>query len=91
MYTLDMDLGGKHLDWQVASAAQVLRTLETVFSAVEHLTLGYDRTFISSEWNNEADRGHWHWRGLLGSFEYVKTLHVEYKLVGQLSHALQPG
>jgi hypothetical protein len=89
MYTLDMDLGGKHLDWQVASAAQVLRTLETVFSAVEHLTLGYDRNFISSEWNNEADRSHW--RGLLGSFGNVKTLHVEYKLVGQLSHALQPG
>jgi hypothetical protein len=89
MYTLDMDLGGKHLGWQVASAAQVLRTLETVFSAVEHLTLGYNRNLISLEWNNQADRTHW--RGLLGPFGNVKTLRVEYELVGQLSRALQPG
>ena len=89
MYTLDMDLSGKHLDWQVVSAAQVLRTLETVFSAVEHLTLEYNRNFMSLEWNNQADRSHW--RGLLGSFGNVKTLRVEYELVGQLSRALQPG
>jgi hypothetical protein len=86
-----MLLGGRHLDWQVASAAQVFNTLGTVFSAVEHLTLEYasDRLSISSEWNNEADRGQW--RELLGSFGNVKTLFVDGELVGQLSCALQPG
>lgn len=31
MFSLDMVLGGRHLDWQVASTAQVLHTLSTVF------------------------------------------------------------
>jgi hypothetical protein len=84
-----MFLGGGHLDWQVASAAQVLHTLKAVFSAVEHLTLKYDRHSISSEWNNEADRTQW--RELFGLFGNVKTLCVDGELVGQLSRALLPG
>jgi hypothetical protein len=89
MYTLYMFLGGRHLDWQVASAAQVFHMLGTVFSAVEHLTLNYGRYSISSEWNDEADRIQW--RELLGSFGNVKTLRVERRLFKQLSRALQPG
>jgi hypothetical protein len=90
MCTVSMLLGGRHLDWQVASAAQVFNTLNAVFSAVEHLTLEYasDRISISSEWNNEADRTQW--RELLGSFGNVKTFFVDGELVGQLSCALQP-
>ena len=87
--TLYMVLGGKQLDWQVASAAQVIHTLGTVLSAVEHLTLEYSRRTISSEWNNEADPTQW--RELLGPFSNVKTLFVDDELVEQLSHALQPG
>ena len=86
--TLNMGLGGRHLDWQVVSAAQVLHTLKTVFSAVERLILGYKRPNISSEWNRQADRTHW--REFLGSFGKVKTLRVEYGLVEQVSRALQP-
>ena len=87
MYTLSMSLGGRHLDWQVASAAQVFNQLKTILSAVEHLTLKYDRRTKSS-WYAEADRTQW--RELLGSFAKVKTLFVSGDLVGQVSCALQP-
>ncbi|KAF8468671.1 hypothetical protein DFH94DRAFT_856853 [Russula ochroleuca] len=89
MFALCVHLGGRHLDWQVASAARVFHTLGTIFSAVDHLTLESDRHVMSSEWNNEADRTQW--RELLGSFVNVNTLSVGGELVGQLSHALQPG
>ena len=89
MYTLDMELGGRHLDWQVVSAAQILCALRKVFSTVEHLALEFGRPGVTSEWNNEADRTHW--RELLRSFGSVKTLFMGYGLVEQLSRALQPG
>ena len=89
LYTLSMELSGRNLDWEVASAAQVFHTLKTVFSAVEHLALEYARHNISSEWNNEADRTQW--RELFESFGNVKTLFVDGELVGQVSRALQPG
>ena len=85
----DMTLGGKHLDWQIVSAAQVFRAVGTIFSAVEHLALKYYRHNMSSEWNNQADRSHW--RKVLGSFEKVKTVSVDSVLVEQLSGALQVG
>jgi hypothetical protein len=88
MYTFSMFLAGKHLDWQVASAAQVFHTLEAVFTPVEHLFLTYDRHSISFEWNNEADRTQW--RELLGLFGNVKTIRVDGELVEQLSRALLP-
>ena len=40
MYILSVSLCGRDLDWQVPSAAQLCRTLRTVFSSVEHLTTG---------------------------------------------------
>jgi hypothetical protein len=43
MYSLAMELGGRHLDWQVVSAAQVSHALGTVFTEIEHLSLKYDR------------------------------------------------
>ena len=84
-----MELGGRHLDWQVVSAAQVFCAFRKALSAVEDLTLKYDRYGISPEWNNNADRTHW--RELLGSFGNVKTLSLDDGLVEQLSRALQPG
>ena len=89
MFTLVMAIGGRHLDWQVVSTAQVLQTLRTVFSEVEHLTLEYKRHLISLEWNNEADRTQW--RELLGIFDSVKTLLVDHELIEQISRSLRPG
>ena len=88
MFSLDMDLRAQDLDWQVVSAAQVFPALKTVFSAVEHLIIEYNRHNISSEWNRQPDRTYW--REFLGSFDKVKTLRVEYGLVEQVSRALQP-
>jgi hypothetical protein len=90
LYNLDIELDARHLDWQVVSAAQVFNALKTGFSAVESLTLRYNRHKMSSEWNRQADRTYW--REFLGSFGKVKTLRVvEYELVEQVSRALQPG
>jgi hypothetical protein len=89
MYTFFMEIGGRRLDWQMVSAAQVFHAPGTVLSAVEHLTLEYTRHNISSEWNDEADRTHW--REFLGSFSNVKSLLVDRELVGQLSRALNHG
>jgi hypothetical protein len=87
-FTLEMTLGGRHLDWQVACTAQVFHTLRTAFSVLEHLTLQYRRRSVASEWNNKADRAQW--RKLLGSFDKVNTLHMDHELVEQLSRSLQP-
>ena len=89
LYTLSIGLGGKHLDWQVVSAAQVFPELKTLFSVMEHLFLNFNRRGMSSEWNRQADRSHW--GELLGSFGKVKTLFVGDRLVKQVSRALQPG
>ena len=90
LYNLGLEVGGRHLDWQVVSAAQVFQALSTVFSVVEDLTLNYSRgSSMSSEWNNEADRIHW--RKLLESFGKVKNFTVGKEFVEQLSGALQPG
>ena len=86
---LDLEFGGRYLDWQIVSAAQVFHALSTVCSVVEDLTLNYSRDHMSLEWNNQADRIHW--RKLLGSFGKVKNLTVNVGLIGQLSRALQPG
>jgi len=88
LFTFQMNLGGKHLDWQVACAAQAFHMLRERFSELEDLTLEYRRHSISSEWNDEADRTQW--RELLGSFNNLKTLCVDIELVGQLSRSLQP-
>ena len=66
VYTLTMALDGSHLD------SQIFHAIGTVFSAVEHLTLQYDRDLISSgsEWDNEADRTQW--RELFRTFRNVK-------------------
>ena len=89
LYAFSMELSGKPLDWQAVSAAQVFQARGTLLFAVEHLTLKYDRSNISSEWNRQADLSYW--REFLGSFDKVKTLRVEDGLVEQVSCALQPG
>jgi len=87
MYNFSLSIHCRDLDWQVVSGAQTFRSLRTVFSAVEHLTLEFFRYPISPEANNEVDRIHW--RELLMSFSNVKTLHVDDDFFGQISRCLQ--
>ena len=82
-----MAVDGSHLGWQVASAAQIFHEIETVFFAVEQLTLRYAGRVIYSEWDNQADRTQW--RELFRTFRNVKTLLLEEEFVGQVSRALQ--
>ena len=88
MLTLYLEVGCRHLDWQVSSAAQIFTALSPVFSAVVDLTLDYREHSLSSEWHNEAD--HAQWREFLGSFDNVKTLRVHNGLVKELSCSLLP-
>jgi len=77
----------KHLDWQVASAGQILNALRTIFTDVEDLSLVYWDSVKPSEWRYEAYRTQW--RGLLTPFSKVKTLRVDHELIGMLSCSLQ--
>ena len=85
VYALQLEVGCRGFDWQVASAAQIINTFRTPCSAVEHLTLEYGGNFKSSELPNGDDLVQW--RELLGSFDNVKTLSVFGCLVGALSRA----
>ena len=87
VYALHLEVGCRHFDWQVASAAQILNTLRTPFSAVERLTIENRGNFSSSEPPNEDDLVQW--RKLLGSFDNVKTLSVSSGLLGDLSFTLE--
>jgi len=89
MYAFYLEVGCRPVDWQVASAAHIFNALSTVFSAVDHLSLEYERYFISLEWNHEADREKW--RELLRSFGNVKVLRlgVGDDFTRQLSGSLQ--
>ena len=87
MYALSVHVACKHLDWQVASAAQLFDVLRPVLSSVEYLYLKYKRSSISTQWHNEADRTRW--RELLRSFSNAKMLLVDDGLVvGELSRSL---
>jgi len=89
MYALYMGINGQHHDWHVSSAAQIISALGQVFSTVVSLSLyldNWERT-SSPEWHNEVDRTHW--RGVLRSFNNVKTLHVQHGLLEELSRTLQ--
>jgi len=72
MYALSVHVACKHLDWQVASAAQLFDVLRPVLSSVEYLYLKYKRSSISTQWRNEADRTRW--RELLRPLSNAKTL-----------------
>jgi hypothetical protein len=87
MYALNMNVGCGHLDWQVASLAQIFCALRTALSTVEDITLESRGHNTSSEWRDEADRTQW--RDLLRSFCNVKTLRVRIGLVDKLARCLQ--
>jgi hypothetical protein len=85
--TFYVDVGCRHLDWQVFSVAQIFNTLLPIFSAVERLTLQYKEHSLSEEEHNEV--GPTQWRELFRSFNNVKFLRVDNRLVAELSRALQ--
>lgn len=88
-YAFHMGVIGQHHDWHVSSAAQTISTLSPVFSTVANLNLYLDnwKRILSPEWHNEGDRTQW--REVLRPFSNVKTLHVQYGLVRELSRSLQ--
>ena len=86
IYAFMMVVRCRHLDWQVATIAQLFNALSPVFTDVWHLTLDYYGHFLSSEWHNEVDRTQWH--ELLKSFRNIKNLVVDNGLVGELSRSL---
>jgi hypothetical protein len=60
---------------QVASAVQIFGTLSPLLSAVERVTLSYERHDESSEWYNNIHRSQW--RELLRPFINAKTICVQ--------------
>ncbi len=86
-YAFYLYLHERHLDWQGSSMAQILNALSQVFSPVVHLVLRSAAYIWSPEEPNEVDLIEW--RNLLRSFNNVKTLHVEYGLIKELSRCLR--
>jgi hypothetical protein len=75
------------LDWQVASTVQILSALLPALSVADRLNLHYEGNRLLSEGHNGVHRTQW--RNLLRPFSNVKRLHVENKLVGELSRSLR--
>jgi hypothetical protein len=76
----------RHLDWQVASAAQFLGTLSPVLSVVDQVTFTYGMYSRSSEWHNNVDRRQW--RELLRPFTNAKVIRAQDDLVSQIFGSL---
>jgi hypothetical protein len=76
----------RHLDWQVASAAQIFGTLSPVLSVIEQVTFRYEEHKQSSEWHNNVDRRQW--RELLRPFTNAKTIHVQVDLISKIIRSL---
>ena len=76
------------LAWKVVCAAQICHGLIPALSCVEKLTLYCKDRDISSELRYGAiDSATWH--NLLRSFIGMKGLHIDKRLLEELSHALQ--
>lgn len=83
----DVEVGCRHIDWQVSIAAQIFNGLMPVLSVVEGLALRYEEHDPSSERSNETSRTQW--RDILRPFNNVKVLYVAGELIGDVSCALQ--
>jgi hypothetical protein len=80
---LVLEIECRHLDRQVAFAAQIFNTLAPVLSVVEQVTLSH----VHVQSSDEVDRIQW--RELLRPFGNVKTLHVQDNLVTGISRSLR--
>jgi hypothetical protein len=76
----------KHLDMQVASAAQFFGALSPILSVVEQVSFSYEEHSQSSESHNNVDRNQW--RELLRPFTNAKTIHVRDDLVSKIFRSL---
>ena len=85
---LSVTINCRHVDWQVSAAAQISGALMPALSVVERLSLDYGDHDLSSEEHNEVDRTLW--REVLMPFSSVKALHIDDRLIRNLSSALQP-
>jgi hypothetical protein len=84
---LHVQVMSRSLDWQVQAAAEILRELSPVFSAVEKLTLSHlDQFTFGPVRHDEVDRSLWH--KFLNPFNNVKTLRVQHELVEELACSL---
>jgi hypothetical protein len=87
MCSLSVHVHGLHLDGQASSMAQIFDSPSQIFSTVQHLTLKRE-AYSSYEEHSMVDRTEWH--KLIRSFGSVKTLHVDDRLVKELSCSLRP-
>ena len=85
-----------YLDLQVSCMAQIFDSLSQGLSTVDHLALELEGPSEEHEHNepeiDPAVRAEWsrtEWRNLLRSFSKVKTLHVDDRLVRELSDCLR--
>jgi hypothetical protein len=83
VYSLNILVNCRHLDWQVSSMAQISNSLSQIFSAVVRLVLQHRVHNGSSEEHNEVDRTEW--RKLLRPFSNVKTLCIRNVIIKDLS------
>ena len=86
-YALSMFVYYWHLNWQVSFLAHIFDSLGQIFSTVEHLTFEHKLPGWSRKKHIEVDRSEW--RRLLRSFNNVKTLCVNGRLVKELSRCLR--
>jgi hypothetical protein len=84
--SLRLRIGCEHLDWQVASVAQIFHTLSPVLSVVEKVRLTHEEHNQSSESHNDVDRTQW--RELLRPFANAKAIHVQEDFVDKISRSL---
>ena len=84
MYSFSIHSLCEYLREQACMMARVFDSPGQTFSTVEHLALKCEKHSRSFE---EVDRTEWH--KLLRSFSNVKTLHVDYGLVEELSRCLR--
>lgn len=88
-HSFDVEIGCRHLDWQVSIPAQIFNAFVPVLPGVEGLALRYKEHGPSSEWPNESSRAQW--RDILRSFNNIKVLqvYVAGELIGDVCRALQ--
>jgi len=85
VFALSVTVIGFVLDVQVTGMSEMFNSLGQKLSTVEYLTLKYKDSLEFNEIEIEGTD----WRGFLGSFGNVKTLHVDEELVEAVSHCLQ--
>jgi hypothetical protein len=83
---LDLRIICDHLEWQVASAVQILGTLSPLLLAVEQVTLSYAERHYEPSWHNSVHRSQW--RELVRPFINAKTFRVEGAPVGEMLRPL---